>query len=107
MVSEDSAGDESDLRRVAENLLRSRPDLADPNKLRLLEDILRKQVTQPSPPGKFMCFVLELGCGVIPAILIGATFPRLPLPILPVIVLVGFLASRYFSLADRPRSRRQ
>lgn len=110
MLSEDTSDDESDLRRVVESLLRSRPDLADPNKLRLFEEILDKQAAtfidrgpiRPSPEEKFMWFVLDLGGSVIPAALILATFPRFPLPILPVIVVVSFLATRYFSRKERP-----
>jgi len=121
IVSEDIPGVESELARVANSLLKFRPDLANRNRLRLFEKILEREVAalnsaeeamgrkvpssvreQPrsSPPGKFMRFVLELNCGVLPAALIAATFPQVPLLILPVVVLIGFFASRYLSWAD-------
>src|SRR5882757_2312486 len=105
MLSEDRVGDESDLRGVVESLLRSRPDLADPNKLHLFEEMLDRQAatlnsvgdnvlqevastdrrpTKPTPEERFLWFVMDLGWGVMPAVLIAATFPRFPLPILPV-----------------------
>jgi len=122
-MSEDTAIYESDLRRVAESLLRSRPDLANPNKLRQFKEMLDRRAatlnslgdnvlqemastdrrpTKPTPEERFLWFVMDLGVGLLPALFIAATFPRFPLPILPVIVLVGFFASPYLFKADRP-----
>ena len=121
MVNKVAAGDESDLSRFVESLLRSRPDLADPNKLRQFEEMLNRKVAtlnsaggrvlpdvaptdrapaRLTPEERFMCFVLHLVGSGLPAMFIVATFPRVPLPILPLIVLISFFATRYLYRAE-------
>jgi hypothetical protein len=56
------------------------------------------------PEEKLMWFALHFGGSVLPASLIIATFPRFPLPILPVIVILSFFVTRYLFRAEFSRS---
>lgn len=107
------------LRQMVESLMRARPDLMDPTKLRLFERLLHSYVEShkslpgqntgrsTTRPSRFTAFVLNL-CGayfaVAPVILI---FPSVPIPVLPFLAVIGFLVARHLAPRIDERAERK
>jgi hypothetical protein len=115
MTPGDVLDDTLDFQETVESLIASRPDLADPDRLRRFETALHRQLAKlgPTPEAvrarerdawaaaererarKMMEFALTVSGGGLAAILTFIIAPGAPLPVFAGMGLLGLLASKY------------
>ena len=109
---------DSGLQQTVESLMKARPDLMDPTKLQLFEELLKSYVVthKSSPeqaperltnsPSRFMAFVMNLCGGYFAVMSVILIFPTVPLAVLPFFAVIGFFCFRYLaSRTDKGRAR--
>jgi len=128
MKSDDALEDTLDFREIIESLLKSRPDLADPDKLDLFEKTLHRQlaIRGSTPEGaqaramdaiaaaervcarKFVSFATTVGGGGAVAMITSILAPGAPLPVIVGMGFVGLVATMFGApRLDRWAERRQ
>jgi hypothetical protein len=115
MTPDDVLEDTLDFQATVESLIASRPDLADPERLRRFETALHRQLAKlgPTPEAararerdawaaaererarKMMEFTTTVGGGVMAAIFTGIIAPGAPLPVIVGMGLLGLLAAKH------------
>jgi hypothetical protein len=115
---DDALEDTLDFQETVESLITSRPDLADPGRLRLFERALHRQLALrrgPTPEAaqaramdawaaaererarKVMAFAMTVSWGGAAAIYTFMIAPRAPLPVIAGMGLLGLLVGKYGS----------
>jgi hypothetical protein len=128
MKPDDVLEDTLDFQETVESLIASRPDLADPDRLRRFETALHRQLAKlgPTPEAararerdawaaaererarKMMELAMTVSGGGLAAILTSIIAPRAPLPVCAGMGLLGLLATKYGGpKLDRWWERRQ
>jgi hypothetical protein len=129
MNPDDALEDTLDFQETVEFLMTSRPDLADPERLRLFETALHRQlamqgatpesaragraryaraVAERENARKFMSFSMTVSGGGVAAICTSVAAPGAPLPVIVGMGLLGLLATKYGGpKLDRWWERRQ
>ena len=118
MKPDDALEDALDFQETVESLITSRPDLADPERLRLFETALHRQLAMqdPTPESaraararyaravaererarKFMDFSITMSGGVIAGVCTLIVAPGAPLPVIVGMGLLGLLVTKYGS----------
>jgi hypothetical protein len=117
---------DSDFQQTVESLIKARPDLMEPERLQLFEKMLNSHIenrrTDPEleahdsaskpaaasqrPVSKFTAAAMDSCAAYILTALVAVIFPAVPLFLLPVIAVAGFLASRYWALYWDSSSKR-
>jgi hypothetical protein len=112
---EDALSDTLDFQETVESLITSRPDLADPERLRLFEKALHRQIamrsstpesaqTQAMDPiaaaerersRKLMAFATTVGGGAAAALITSLAAPGAPVYVIVGMGLLGLLASKF------------
>jgi hypothetical protein len=115
MTPDDALEDTLDFQETVESLIASRPDLADPGRLRRFETALHRQLAKlgPTPEAararerdawaaaererarKMMAFSMTVSGGVLAAMLTFIIAPSAPLPVFAGMGILGLLASKY------------
>jgi hypothetical protein len=115
MNPDDALEDMLDFQETVESLITSRPDLADPGRLRLFERALRRQLVMlgPTPEAararamvaraaaererarKVLAFAMTVSGGGAAAIYTFIIAPGAPLPVIVGMGLVGLLVTKY------------
>ena len=115
MKPDDALEDTLDFQETVESLITSRPDLADPERLRLFERALHRQLAMrgPTPESaqaqamdaiaaaererarKVMAFATTVGGGGAAALYTSIIAPGAPLPVIAGMGLLGLLVTKY------------
>jgi hypothetical protein len=115
MKPDDALEDTLDFQETVESLIASRPDLADPGRLRRFETALHRQLAKlgPTPEAvrarerdawaaaerergrKMMAFSTTVSGGGLATILTAIIAPGAPLPVIAGMGILGLLASKY------------
>jgi hypothetical protein len=112
---EDVARGQSDLRRAVESLVKVHPDLADPERLHLFNELLNERIatqnlthnlaarqardrivsSEIAAARRLMSFATAVAGAVSTGVIADLTFPSAPVPVIVGVALIGLFGSRF------------